>query len=131
MPKIIEQRVLFDVASSVLYNLYMDEQEHTAVTEAQTFIKKIEGSEFSAYDGYIQGKNLVLIPNKLIVQSWRGKDWGKDDPDSILVIELNVMKKKTELHMVHVNVPEKFSSHIAKGWKEHYWNKWKQFLKLK
>ena len=37
----------------------------------------------------LSGKNLLIVPNRLIVQSSRGTHWKKSDPDSILVLEFS------------------------------------------
>ena len=37
----------------------------------------------------LSGSNLLIIPNHLIVQSWREKPWKKTDPDSILVLRFS------------------------------------------
>ena len=40
------------------------------------------GAAFTAWDNYIWGRNLVLDPNRRIVQSWRTTQFHTDDPDS-------------------------------------------------
>lgn len=87
-----------------------------------------EGTGFSAHGGYITGTNLKLIKDKLIVQSWRGMNWQKTDPDSIFMIILEPKGKDVVLHAVHANIPDAYVESINKGWYDHYWNPWKQFL---
>ena len=47
--------------------------------------KKV-GAAFSAWDGYIVGKNIELVPGKRIVQSWRTSEFAADDPDSTITL---------------------------------------------
>ncbi len=45
-----------------------------------------EGGKFTAWDGYIAGKNIQLITNKKIIQIWRTSEFNDNDEDSELII---------------------------------------------
>ena len=77
----------------------------------------------------ITGKNLRLVKNRLIVQTWRAQGWEKNDLDSTFIIELEPSDKDVILYVTHANLPDKHAGHIAKGWHDHYWNLWKAYLK--
>jgi activator of HSP90 ATPase len=129
MSKTIVQRVMFkNTTTKDLYDLYMNAKKHTAATEAPAKITAKEGTRFSAHGNYITGKNLRLIKDTLIVQTWRGSDWKKTDADSIFMIRLEQKGKNAVLHAVHAFVPDIHGAHLNKGWHEHYWQPWKQFL---
>jgi activator of HSP90 ATPase len=106
----------------------MNPKKHSAATGEKAKITAKEGSVFSAGNGWITGKNLRLVKDKLIVQSWRGKDWRKNDPDSTFVISLDQQGKNTTLHAIHANIPDKQVKGIDKGWYEFYWEPWKKCL---
>ena len=132
MAKNISQKVIFDTTSNRLYKFYMDEKLHTELTGAKTKVSKEIGSAFKAGDNYIKGKMLFLKPNNMIVQTWRGADWAKTDLDSILILTFKELEgEKTQLEMMHTNVPDQFAEDIKNGWKEHYWNLWKAYIKSK
>ena len=87
MPKTITQRVVFkNTTASELYELYMNAKKHSAATGTVTKISEKEGAKYSAGDDYITGKNLVLVKNKMIVQTWKAADWDKDEQDSIFIL---------------------------------------------
>lgn len=72
MSKTVIQDVVFENTSPKdIYEIYMDSENHSIATGAPAKISAKEGSDYSAHSGYITGKNLQLIPNRLIVQSWR------------------------------------------------------------
>jgi activator of HSP90 ATPase len=106
----------------------MDAKKHSLATGAPAKITAKEGAKFSAHGGYITGKNLQLIKDKLIVQLWRGTDWAKTDKDSIFIIQLEAKGKDVVLEAFHINVPDNQAEGIDKGWREFYWNLWKQYL---
>jgi activator of HSP90 ATPase len=129
MTKTIIQKVLFkNTAPEILYGLYMNAKNHSMVTGAPAVITAKEGSKYSAYGNYISGKNLQLIKNRLIVQSWRASDWEEDDTDSTFIINLEPKGKDVILHVIHANLPDKQAESINKGWHDYYWKPWKQYL---
>ena len=75
MAKTINQKVVFkNTTTKALYDLYMDAKKHTLIAGAPCTISAKEGSKYSVHNGYITGKNLQLIKDKLIVQTWRAMD---------------------------------------------------------
>lgn len=129
MPKTIVQKVVFkNTTAKALYDLYMDAKKHSLVTGAPAKISAKEGSKYSAHDGYINGKNLQLVKDKLIVQSWKAQDWDKEDIDSTFIILLEPKGKDVILHMTHANVPDKHSAGVKSGWNDYYWKPWKKYL---
>lgn len=132
MSKTIIQNIIFkDTKAKDLYDLYMNEKKHSAVTNALAKITAKEGSRYSAYDNYSSGKNLRLIKNKLIVQTWRASDWRKEIGDSIFIIALEEKGNDTTLNVIHANLPDDQAESIDQGWYDYYWNPWKEHLSAK
>ncbi len=132
MPKNIIQKQAFNTTPNKLYNFYMNEKLHTEITREKTIISKEIGSTMSAGGKYIKGKILHLKPNKMIVQTWRASDWTKEDMDSILILTFTINEDETaSMTMSHSNVPDDKFEELKKGWKEHYWSKWKKYIKDK
>lgn len=129
MPKTIVQKVVFrNTTPSALYDLYMNAKKHAMVTGAPVKISAKEGTKYSAHGGYISGKNLQLVKDKLIVQTWRATGWDDSDTDSIFIINLEQKGKNVILHAVHANLPDKHAASINKGWHDYYWGPWKNHL---
>ena len=129
MTKTLVQKVIFkNTTPKALYELYMDPKKHSVATGAPAKLSDKIGGKYSAHGGYITGKNLQLVKNKLIIQTWRAMGWDKDDIDSTFIINLLAKGKDVVLEMVHANVPEKHADSINKGWNTHYWEPWKKYL---
>ena len=111
-----------------LYELYMNAKIHSSITDGPVEISEKVGSSFKAFGGYITGKNLQLVKNELIVQSWRGSDWDFTDSDSSFLLSLEQKGNDVILNMVHANVPDAQDKDLDKGWHDFYWNPWKQHL---
>lgn len=129
MAKTIVHDVVFkNTTPEKVYNLYMDSKLHSLIAGSPSKISKKAGASFNAHNNYITGKNLYLVENELIVQTWRGEGWPEGIPDSIFIIRLEPKGNDVKMQAVHANIPEKEVAGIDKGWYDHYWNPWKQYL---
>ena len=129
MSKTIVQDVLFKGTTPAdLYEIYVNAEKHSAATGAPAEICATEGSNFSAHSGYISGKNLQLIPGRLIVQTWRAQSWATDDIDSTFIIHLEPKGADTLLHAIHANVPDNAFDGLDSGWHKMYWEPFRLFL---
>lgn len=132
MAKTIEQKMVFkNTSPKALYDLYMNAKLHSMVTGTPVKISEKIGSAFSAHGDYITGKNIHLVKNKLIVQTWKASDWDEKDEDSIFMISLEQKGKDTLLYAVHAYLPDNAAANISKGWHDYYWKPWKQHLASK
>ena len=86
------------------------------------------GGEFSAWDGYISGKNLELEPGKRILQSWRTQQFSESDADSELEIVLEGVPEGTKLTLKHTKLPD-HGMQYKDGWVEHYFDPMKAYFK--
>jgi hypothetical protein len=129
MPQTIAQKVVFkNTEPKALYDLYMNAKKHSVATAAPAKITGKIGDAYTTHGGYIYGVNTYLVKDKLIIQTWRTKEWEQKDADSTLIISLEEKGKNTVLHMIHVGVPDKHAESINKGWDQHYWQPWKKYL---
>ena len=109
----------------------MDARKHSEATGAPAKIQDKVGSTFFVHDKYITGKNLQLVKDKLIVQSWRGADWAKDEIDSTFTLQFYQKGNDALLVMTHANIPDKHYAGIKSGWNDYYWKPWKEYLEGK
>jgi activator of HSP90 ATPase len=89
------------------------------------------GVQFTAFDGMLLGKNLVVVPNRLIVQAWRASHWKKSDLDSILILTFSKAPGGGRIDLVHVGVPQHDHKGVSQGWPKYYWEPWKAYLKAR
>jgi|SRR5579862_7804403 len=132
MTPVIEQAAFFPNATpAVLYALFMDSAKHSAATGAPAKISPKVGGKWSAFGGMILGRNLYLVPNLMIVQSWRSSAWEKSDPDSILIVRFEASPGGAAAYLAHVGVPEHDHDGVTQGWKKFYWDQWRTYLKAR
>jgi activator of HSP90 ATPase len=129
MTPAIQQSVTFKSTPAELYELFMDSAKHSAATGAPARISRKVGGKWSAFSGMILGKNLALVPDRMVVQSWRSSAWKSSDPDSILVVRFEKTKGGAAVHLAHVGVPSYDHKGVTQGWKKYYWEPWKEYFK--
>ena len=56
----ITQKIVVNAPPKEVYETYLDKKKHSGFTQSKASIKPVVGSRFNAWDGYIQGKNLIL-----------------------------------------------------------------------
>jgi hypothetical protein len=127
MNKVIEQTIFFkDASPEELFDIILDAKKHSGILGgAAVKITKNEGDPFSCLNGLLKGKNLMIVPNRMIVQSWRGDVWDDDELDSVLTLVFTSVKGGSEIYMVHSNTADEF----VERWDEVYWQPMKKYLK--
>lgn len=128
----ITQKVLIPASPEEVYDAFIDSKKHSAFTGAKATCDPRVGGEFTAWDGYITGRNLELEKGKRIVQEWSTSEWPEGYPPSRLELTFRKVKDGTELTMVHSNVPAEQAEEYRQGWIDNYWDLLKEyFLKKK
>jgi uncharacterized protein YndB with AHSA1/START domain len=103
-----------------IYNAWLDSLGHSEMTGGEANMSGEVGAEVSAWDGYISGRNLELIPGERIVQSWRTTEFTDEHEDSVISIVLTEVGDGTLLTLEHSNVPDDKRSYEEGGWQSHY-----------
>jgi activator of HSP90 ATPase len=112
-----------------IYDAWLSTKEHTRFTGGKASASRKVNGKFTAWDGYITGKNVELKSGKKIVQAWRTTEFPVDAPDSIL--ELTFEKRpggKTKLTLRQKDIPKGQGKQYKTGWKEHYFEPMKEYF---
>jgi activator of HSP90 ATPase len=131
MTKAIQQTVRFAATPEKLFEMYLDSQKHSAATGGKAKLSRKVGGQFTAWNKQLRGKNLLIVPNRLIVQSWRSTPFRPGDLDSILILQFSKVRGGGRVDLVHVNVPQHDHKSVTKGWPKYYWKPWKKYLAMK
>lgn len=131
--EVIHQEVVFSVSRKRVYEALTDAKQFNKVVMLSAAMqsgmapagKPVEvspevGGAFSAFGGYITGRQVELVPNERIVQAWRAASWGPGQY-SIARFELVEQGSGTKLVFDHTGFPPNQREHLAEGWKVNYW----------
>ncbi len=110
-----------------LYSAWLDSAKHSAMTGAAAKVSDKVGEIFTAWDGYISGKNIELKPGKRIVQAWRTVEFSDDEADSQLEIIFEKHADGTQVIIRHTNLPP-HGTQYEQGWIDNYFDPMKSYF---
>jgi len=85
------------------------------------------GGAFSLFGGYVNGRQLELVPDQRIVQAWRSEGW-KPGEYSIVRFVFTDEGSGTKIIFDHRGFPPSTAEHLAEGWKANYWTPLEKYL---
>jgi uncharacterized protein YndB with AHSA1/START domain len=116
-----------DATAEQIYKTWLSSEGHTNMTGGDATISDKVGDSFTSWNDYIKGENIALDPYKRIVQSWRTSEFEEQEADSQIEILFNEVAGKTELTLIHTNLPES-GAQYRKGWENHYFQPMNQYF---
>jgi len=115
MTKPIVQSVTFKCSPEELFAMFTESKKHSAATGAKASVSAKPGAKWKAYNGMILGKNLMVIPGRMVVQAWRSSQWKENDLDSILIMNFSKTPAGGRIDLIHVGVPQHDYKGVTKG----------------
>lgn len=131
MRNVISQSILLPASAAALFDMYLDADEHEAITGSPVRIERAPGSDFSAFEGMLSGTMLAVVSPSLIVQSWRSAKFDPTDPDSTLILNFKSEADGGRIDLVHLDVPDHDHDDVNEGWTKFYWTPWRAYLARK
>jgi len=103
-----------------IYKAWLSSEGHSDMTGGEAEVSDVVGAAYSAWDGYIEGRNVELLPFRRIVQTWRTTEFPEGHEDSTLTVELTPIATGARLTLTHRGVPDGQTSYEESGWREFY-----------
>jgi activator of HSP90 ATPase len=127
--KSIEQEIIIKSSPHEIYEAFMDSKKHSKFTESKAKVSREIGGSFSIFEGSLSGKNVELIQDKKIVQTWRGdgENWPKGYYSTITLI-LEPIDQGTLIKFTQIDIPEASYESVKEGWDTYYWGPLKEML---
>lgn len=125
----LHQVLTFPTTALDFYRCLLDERIHSSFTGSPATVTDKVGESFTAYDGYIEGKNIVLERGKKIIQTWKAneEEW-PEHHFSEVVFTMRDTPEGCEVNFYHVAIPEALVPDIETGWNEYYWEPLRFYL---
>jgi len=127
MTAVIQQTIRFRTTPHALFEMYRESRKHSKSTGMTARISRKVGGRFRSFNGALEGKNLLIVAERQIVQLWRATHWKKEDW-SILILTFSKVAGGAQVDLMHVGVPAYDHKGVRKGWPKYYWKPWKKFL---
>jgi uncharacterized protein YndB with AHSA1/START domain len=128
MPYTYTLTSMIPASAQEIYDAWLDSLVHSEMTGGEATMSGEIGAEVSAWDGYISGRNLELVPGERIVQSWRTTEFSDEHGDSIITVTFEEADDGTLLTLVHSNVPDEQRSYEEGGWESKYFEPMKAYF---
>jgi uncharacterized protein YndB with AHSA1/START domain len=128
MARTVSFAVALPASAARLFSMYLDPKQHAAFTGAPVKIAARPGAPFAAFGGALSGTILQVVPNRLIVQSWRSTHFAKQDIDSTLVLSFWPKGRGAQIELTHVNIADSDFAGVSEGWSKYYWIPWRAYL---
>ena len=120
MPYSYTLSTVIPASPAEIYRAWLDSIAHSEMTGGEATMSDEVGADMSAWDGYITGRNLELVPGERIVQSWRTTEFDDELEDSIVTVLLQETEDGTLLTLQHSNVPDEHKGYEEGGWQSNY-----------
>lgn len=111
-----------------IYRAWLDTRRHSAMTSGAAVMSSELGAQVTAWDGYISGTNIELVPGERIVQTWRTTKFSAADPDSTVTVQLQRTAEGTRLTLIHANVPDGHVGYEQGGWQQFYFEPMRRYF---
>ena len=120
--------IVLPASAEKIYKAWLNSNGHTTMTGSPAKATSRVGGKFTAWDGYIFGKNLELEPHHRIVQAWRTSEFPEEAPDSRVEILLKEVKGGTKVTLKHRDMPEDQVASYKQGWEDFYFKPMKEYF---
>jgi activator of HSP90 ATPase len=132
MAKYFRQAVDFPgVDVKRLFSTYVTSDLHSAALGGPPVsVSARVGKPFKIFgNNGLRGKNLHVVKNRLVVQTWRGQAWSTQDEDSLLILHFEPTDSGSRIVLFQDNVPDRaFELVNPKAWSRMYWRPWKKYF---
>ena len=102
-----------------VYDAWLDSAAHGQMIGSSAEVSDQPGGVFTAWDGYISGKNLELESGKRILQAWRTVEFADSEADSHIEVTFEAENDGTRLTLRHWDLPA-HGAQYESGWEESY-----------
>jgi uncharacterized protein YndB with AHSA1/START domain len=128
MPYSFTLSAIIPASPQDVYDAWLDTRGHSAMTGGKAIQSAAVGDPVTAWDDYITGRNIELVPGERIVQTWRTTEFTDEHEDSTITVTLVPINGGTRLTLTHDNVPDEQTSYEEAGWREHYFEPMQRYF---
>lgn len=86
-------------------------------TVSPVVMEPVAGGKFALWGGDIFGKNIEVLPNRIVQEWYAGDDW---EMPSLVSMELFTAPEGTIIELDHRNIPDEAFDSISECWEKYY-----------
>jgi len=124
---IIEEKSLtqtreFKHSAHAVFEMFMDEKKHSDLLSDKCTINREPRGLFKC-GGFVEGRNIEIVKDRKIVQSWRGGDWPVGHFSKVVLDIQPAGDHACKVLLTHEMIPAANFDDINSGWDKFYWTK--------
>lgn len=111
--------------SEEIFRVFITSELMSAFSRGNATVDPVIGGTFSMFDGNISGSFTKIVPNEVIEQKWRFKQWPEGYHSDVTI----TFEEKTDHTLVTINqkgIPSNDYDRTENGWKVNYFRSIKQ-----
>jgi uncharacterized protein YndB with AHSA1/START domain len=116
-------------APTTLYYAWLSPEQHSAMTNgAAAKIDPTVGAKFTALNGTVSGKLVILDLGRRLVMAWRTAEFPRDAHDSRVEIHLEALGGSTRVTLIQTEIPEGLGEKVRAIWNDEYFGPMRNFF---
>lgn len=116
-------------APTTLYYAWLSQEQHSAMTGGGAAkIDPTVGAKFSALNGLVSGKLVILDLGRRLVMAWRSSDFPRDAHDSRVEMHLEALGGSTRITLIQTEIPEGLGEKVRTIWNDQYFGPMRVFF---
>ena len=125
----IRVSAMIPAAPTTLYYAWLSSEQHGAMTDGTTAkIDPTVGAKFSALNGAVSGKLVILDLGRRIVMAWRSSEFPRDAHDSRVEMHLEALGGSTRITLIQTEIPEGLGEKTRSIWNDQYFGPMRNFF---
>jgi len=113
----IKTSIILKASSSDIFDALTNSKQMLEWSGQKGVVQLTIGGKFEMFDGWVKGTVLGFERGKLLVVTWKPKEWSKDDSPSIVTYRFDELKNGTRVSVTHTGFPNpKEAQSHRKGW---------------
>ena len=115
-------------APTTLYLDWLQSDQHGSMTGTTAKVDPQVGGKFTALNGTVSGKLIVLDLGRRLVMSWRSSAFPKDAVDSRVELTLEAIGGSSRVTVLQTDIPEGLGQACKQLWEERYFAPMRSFF---
>lgn len=115
----VQQQTTIDASPAEVYQVLADASALSALSGKSGQPGTTPGAEFVAFDGYVTGRQIEMVPGERLVQAWRFPVW-QPGTYSVVQFTLTASGGGTRLAIEQHGEPTDWHDHVSTNWPTFY-----------
>ncbi len=125
----IKAAVVIKATSNDIFDALTNSKQMLEWSGQKGVVQPTIGGKFEMFNGWVKGTVLGFERGKLLVVTWKPKEWNRDTVSSIVTYKFAEVKEGTKIMVTHTGFPNsKEAQNHKEGWTQFVFEPLKTYL---